>query len=106
MKTLYSRLRRHPVVWYASRGAMILAAVLAAAVVSSLTVDIGPVARPYAERFLAQQVQRPVHIGTMKIHVLSGLLLGQVEIGDFSIEGRVPADRPFFTAKSLKVSLD
>ncbi len=85
---------------------MIAVAIVAAAIVSSLTVDIGPVARPAAEHYLSAQVQRPVHIGGMTVNVLSGLLLGRVELQDFTIEGRVPSDRPFFTAERLQVSID
>ena len=85
---------------------MIAVAILAAAIVSSLTVDIGPVARPAAERYLSDQMQRPVHIGGMTVNVLSGLLLGRVELEDFTIEGRAPSDRPFFTAERLQVSID
>jgi len=101
-----SKLRRYGAVWYLSRGSMILVGVLAAAVVSSLTIDIGPWARPYAERFISDQTQRPVHIGGMKVNLLAAFLLGRVDLEEFVIEGRVGTDRPFFTAKRLEVSID
>ncbi len=89
-----------------TRGLMMAIAILGGLIVSSLTVDIGPWARGPAERYLSDQVQRPVHIGEMKVHLLSALLLGRVELGDFTIEGRATSDRPFFTAKRLDVSMD
>ena len=102
----FKELRRHPVIWYVSRGLGIVIAVLGAAVVSSLTVDIGPWARGPAARYLSDQVQRPVHIGAMRVNVLSALMLGRVELDDFRIDGRAPSDRPFFTAKRLNASMD
>src|SRR5258706_11115986 len=101
-----SRLRQHRAVWLASRTVMIVIALLGAAIVSSLTVDIGPLARRPAERYLSDQMQRPVHIGGITVNVLSAILVGRVQIDDFTIEGRVPTDRPFFTAKRLQASLD
>src|SRR4051812_17320161 len=106
MTRVFSWLRRHPAVWYVKRCLAILAVILAAAIVSSLTVDLGPFVRPLAERYVSDQVGRPTHIGGLKIRVLSGLLLGRVELEDFTIEGRVPTDRPFFHAGRLNVSLD
>ncbi len=107
MLKLFSRLRRHKAVWYARRGLAILAAILAAAIVTSLNIDIGPLVRPLAERYLADQMMnRPAHIGGLRINVLSGLLLGRVEVDDVTIEGRASADRPFFHAGRLQVSID
>ena len=82
--------------------AAVAAAILAVAVVSSLTVDLGPALRGLAEHEAAQQLKRPVHIGSMRLLVARGI----VEVRDFSIEGLEHTDRPFFTAKRLLVSLD
>src|SRR5258706_16275433 len=102
MLKLFSRLRRHPAIWFVSRGLMMTIAILGAFIVSSLTVDIGPWARSPAERYLSDQIQRPVHIGGMNVHLLPALLLGHLEVTGFTIESRRPSDRPFFTAEPLR----
>src|SRR5688500_5197390 len=81
---------------------MFAIAILAAAVVSTLTIDLGPAARAFAEREGSKRLNRPVHVGRLSIHVLRGRVL----LEDFSIDGRAAGDRPFFTAQRLSVSLD
>jgi hypothetical protein len=99
---LLNYLRAHKAVRYGALALMLAIALLAAAIVSSLTVDLGPAARGYAERAASERLKRAVQIGSLEIHVLSGRVL----LNDFSIAGRSPEDRPFFTAKQLVVSLD
>ena len=82
--------------------AAVTAAILAVAIVSTLTLDLGPSVRALAERGASAQLKRPVHIGPLKILMARGL----VEVNGFTIEGLQPTDRPFFTAKRLVVSLD
>ncbi len=81
---------------------MFTIAILAAAIVSTLTIDLGPAARAFAEREGSKRLNRPVHVGRLSIHVLRGRVL----LEDFSIEGRAAGDRPFFTAERLSISLD
>ncbi len=76
--------------------------VLASALVTSLTIDLGPALRGLAERGGTAQLRRPIHIGGLKLV----LFRGRIEIDDLRVEGLTPADRPFFTAKRLAVSLD
>ncbi len=85
-----------------SIGFMLLVAILAAAVVASLTIDLGPVARRAAESAGSDYIERPMHIGRLSIHVLSGRYL----VEDLTIEGVHPGDRPFFTAKRVAVAMD
>jgi hypothetical protein len=89
------RLRGHRVLRYVGLSFAIAIAMLAAAIVSSLTIDLGPAARGYAEREASTRLERPVHIGRLSIH----LLRGRVALEDMAIEGRRPEDRAFFTAK-------
>jgi translocation and assembly module TamB len=99
---LLARLRSHWAVRVSGRTISLVIAMLAAAFVASLTIDLGPSVRELGERRFSQQIKRPVHIGRLSIH----LLRGQVVVEDFSIEGLKPSDRTFFTAKRLLLSLD
>lgn len=95
-------LRGHKVLRYVGLSLAVVIALLAAAIVSSLTVDLGPTARGYAEREASKRLERPVHIGRLSIH----LLRGRVVLEDMVIEGRRPEDRAFFTARRLSIALD
>jgi hypothetical protein len=80
----------------------IAAVILAAAIVSTLTVDMGPFVRGRAEQAGSSWLKRAVRIGSLHVQVFTGRLL----LDDLSIDGRRPEDRPFFTARRLSVSLD
>lgn len=80
----------------------IAAAILAVAIVGSLTVDLGPGVRGYAERAGSKQIERPIRIGRLSIR----LLTGRIVVEDLSIGGLHDGDRPFFTAGRLTLSLD
>jgi hypothetical protein len=97
-----SYLRGHSAIRYATVVLTLTSAVLAAAIVSTLTIDLGPAARGYAERAGSERLKRAVKIGSLEIHLLSGRVL----LGDLSIAGRKPDDLPFFTARQLSASLD
>jgi translocation-and-assembly-module (TAM) inner membrane subunit TamB-like protein len=102
---LVSRVRavfRHRAVRYAGVAATIAVALLAATIVASMTIDLGPWVRARAEREGSKQIERPLHIGRLAIHLLSGRVL----VDDVSIDGLHAGDRPFFAAKRLSVSLD
>jgi hypothetical protein len=87
---------------FSARSLKLTLAILAAAIVASLTIDLGPSLRLLGERQFSKQIKRPVHIGRLSIHVLRG----SVVVEDFTIEGLNPSDRPFFTAKRLELGLD
>jgi TamB, inner membrane protein subunit of TAM complex len=80
----------------------VAAAILAVAVVTSVTVDLGPAVRRAAEDLGTNAWKRPIHIGRLSIKLFGG----RVIVDDFSIEGLKPSDRLFFTAKRIEVALD
>ena len=100
--TLLARLRRQRALRYVGFCLALVAVILASAVVSTLTVDIGPYWRAAAEAEGSRRLNRPVHIGRLGIHLARGRVVAE----DLSIDGRQPGDRPFFAAKLLSVSLD
>ena len=99
---LLARLRAHRAVRVSFRTITLAIAVLVAAVVASLTIDLGPRVRELAERQASKQMKRVVHIGKLSIHVARGRFI----VEDFSIGGLAPQDRPFFTAKHLSLGLN
>jgi hypothetical protein len=102
LSRLIARARGHKVLKYVSLSLTILIAILAAAIVSTVTVDLGPAARGFAERAGSERLKRGVRIGGLQIH----LATGHVVVRDIEIDGRRPEDEPFFTARELSVSLD
>ena len=75
-------------------------ALLCAAVVSAVTVDLGPRLRVQAERQFANYLDRPVSIGRLSTYLLPGRFL----IEDLVIAGLSPGDRPFFRGERIVVS--
>jgi hypothetical protein len=82
-------------------GIELVAALLVAAIVSTLTIDLGPVLRRQAERAGSNQIRRPLHIGRLSIR----LLTGDFVVEDLLIEGLRPGDQPFFKARKIVVSM-
>ncbi len=74
---------------------------LAAALVTSFTVDLGPTLRHRAEVEGSKRVHRPMHIGGLSIRLLTGTFV----VDDLVIEGLTPTDRPFLKAKRIAVSM-
>jgi hypothetical protein len=99
---VFRQLRQHRILRYAGYACAIVIALLAAAVVVSLTIDLGPSVRAIAERRGSEYLERPLHIGSLSIHVLTG----RVIVDDLTIDGLHKGDRPFFTAKRIAVSID
>jgi hypothetical protein len=99
---LLKRVRGHKALRYASICLTAVTALLAAAIVASVTVDLGPAVRRKAEDAGSTYIERPLHIGSLKIHLLTGKVL----VEDLTIDGVHAGDRPFFTAKRLAVALD
>ncbi len=96
------RLRSRPALRHTARALSLVVALLAAVVISTLVVDLGPFVRGVAEREASKAIERPVHMGRLGIHVLTG----RFRVDDLRIDGLHPGDRPFFTAKQIDVSLD
>ena len=99
---LLERLRTHALVRYVGVGLSLFVALLAAAIVSSVTVDLGPAGRRRAEVEGSKYIERPMRIGSLKVRLLTGKVL----VEDLTIDGLHKGDRPFFTAKRLAVSID
>ena len=84
------------------RGVVVACAiVLAVVVVTTLTVDLGPVGKTYAERYGSQYLERPLHIG----HISFRLWTGRFLIEDLEIEGVTPESRPFLRAARIEVAV-
>jgi len=101
MRQFLRRVRQHRVLRLVGLALMIFTVLMAAAIVSSLTLDLGPALRARAEREASTRIERPMHIGRLKIHLATGRFV----VEDLVIEGLKPTDRPFLTAKQIKVSL-
>jgi hypothetical protein len=97
-----ARLRAHWAVRFGGHTITIAIALLVAAIVASLTIDLGPSLRELAERQASKQLKRQVRIGRLSIHILRARFL----VEDFSIGGLESSDRPFFVAKHLSLGLD
>jgi len=102
MKALFRRLSHHWIIRHTKLAMAIVSVVLATAVVSTLTIDLGPRLRGLAEQQGSRYMKRTLHIGGLQIRLING----HFEIDDLVIEGLRPTDRPFFTAKRLSLAVD
>ena len=89
--------KKHPLL----RALGVLVALLAAGLIASLTVDLGPSLKKRAETAGSNWLDRPMHMGRLSIQ----LGRGAFQIDDLVIEGLKPADRPFLAAKRVWVYL-
>src|ERR1700737_1064761 len=97
----FERVRSHFAFRFTRIGVVIVAAALAVAIVTTLTVDLGPPRRGLAEREGSRRIERPMHIGSLSVRLFNGRFVLQ----DFVIEGLAPTDRPFLRTRRLEVSL-
>ncbi len=97
----FERIRSHFAFRFTKLGVLVLSVTLAVAIVATLTIDLGPGLRGLAEREGSKRVGRPMHIGRLGVRLFNGKFV----IENFVIEGLVPTDRPFLTAKRIDVSL-
>ena len=81
-------------------GALALA-IVAALLVTALTIDLGPSLRRVAEEQGSKFIKRPMHIGRLSAR----LSLGVFVVEDLVIEGLTPQERPFLRAKKITVDL-
>jgi hypothetical protein len=102
LRSRFQRLREHVAYRGSGRVIKLAGAILAAAIVASLTIDLGPSFRALAERGGSAQLKRPIHIGRLSIHLLRGAFV----VEDLRIDGVNPGDRPFFVAKRLEAGID
>ncbi len=90
------RLRR-----YGRRLTIVGVALTAAALVSFVTVDLGPAVRSQVEQVVSAQLDRPVHIGRLGAYLFPGRFL----IENLVIEGLSPSDEPFFSTEQIVISM-
>ena len=97
----FERVRSHIAFRFTRLGVVVLATLLAAAIVATLTIDLGPALRGLAEREGSKRVGRPMHIGRLGVRLFDGKFV----VEEFVIEGLTPADHPFLKAGRIDVSL-
>src|SRR5918999_5447929 len=97
----FERIRAHLAFRFTRLGVVVLAMTLAVAIVATLTIDLGPGLRGLAEREGSKRVGRAMRIGKLGVRLFNGKFV----LEDFVIEGLVPKDRPFITAKRIDISL-
>jgi hypothetical protein len=76
-------------------------ALVAAAIMSFMTIDVGPRVKGLAERQGSKFFDRPMHIGKLSIVLRDG----SFRVDDLLIEGLRPGDRPFLKAKTVFMNL-
>jgi TamB, inner membrane protein subunit of TAM complex len=97
-----SKERARKILRYVGLALTIFVATLAAAIVSSVTIDLGPSLRHLAEREGSKRIDRPIHIGRLSIRLARGRFI----VEHLVIDGLHPGDQPFFTARRIEVALD
>src|SRR5262245_13674711 len=79
----------------------LVVAVVAGAIATFFTVDLGPSLRERAEREGSIFIERPMHIGRLSAKITPGVFV----VEDLVIEGLRPTDRPLLKAKKIEVIL-
>lgn len=80
---------------------VVVAILLAAGLVSTLTIDLGPALRAQAEQAGSRWLDRPIHIGRLGVELARGRFL----VEDLRIDGLTPDARPWLVAKRIDISL-
>jgi hypothetical protein len=86
---------------HSKRAAVLALALVAAGIVTSFSVDVGPLARTFAESAATSAMRRPMHIGALSVRLFGGRFV----LHDVVIEGLAPGDAPFFEAREIVVSM-
>ena len=84
-----------------ARVAAIAAILLAGAIVTTLTVDLGPSLRARAAKAGGDYLKREMTIGRLSVRLLTGTFI----VEDLTIGGLEKSHRPFFVAKRIEVRL-
>lgn len=85
----------------AARAAVVVAGLAGAALVSLVTIDVGPWLRGRAEQAATAFLKRPMHIGRLSFRPVAG----QVVLEAVVIEGLTPGDPAFLRAGRIVVSV-
>src|SRR5918995_1450946 len=96
-----ARPKRHPILRALALFLTVLVVVLAAAIVTSLSIDLGPALRERAEKAGTDYLKRRLTIGRLSVRLLSGSFV----VEDLQIAGLEPADGPFLKARRIEVSM-
>ena len=86
---------------YARRFAVTIGVVVAVVLVSTLTIDLGPVLKARAERAGGDWLERKMTIGRLGVHIARGRFV----VENLRIDGMFPNEPPWLEAKRLDVSL-
>jgi len=86
---------------YARRFAVIIGVMVAVVVVSTLTIDLGPVLKARAETEGSNWLERKMTIGRLGVH----LGRGRFVVENLRIDGMFPNEPPWLEAKRIDVSL-
>lgn len=86
---------------YGRRFAVTIGVIVAVVVVSTLTVDVGPLLRARAEKAGGDWLERKMTIGRLGVRIGSGKFV----IEDLRIDGMFPNEPPWLVAKRIDVSL-
>jgi hypothetical protein len=83
------------------RAGMLAVALVAASIVTTLTVDVGPRVRQKAEQFVSKQMMRPVAMGSLSVRLFDG----RIVVRDLVIQGVDAKAQPFLKAGQIEVSI-
>ncbi len=86
---------------WSKRAWYLIAAGVAAIVVSLLSIDLGPELRARAERAASAYLERPMHIGSVEAELWSGRFVFR----DVVIESKTPEAVPFLRAERIFISI-
>ena len=79
----------------------ILAILLAVAIITTVSIDLGPALRARAAKAGGNYLKREMTIGGLSVRLLTGTFV----VDDLRIGGLHPGDRPFLTARRIDISL-
>src|SRR5688572_17915057 len=95
---------RHPVTQKARvivrRVVIVCSCILAVALVTSVSVDVGPALKKLAEEQGSRYIERPMTIGRLEVRIWDGSYI----VEDLRIAGLTPTSEPFLVAKRITVS--
>jgi len=86
---------------YARRFAVAIGVIVAVVIVSTLTIDLGPVLKARAEQAGGDWLERTMTIGRLGVQ----LGRGRFVVEDLRIDGMVPNEPPWLEARRIEVSL-
>ena len=80
---------------------MIALALIAASIVTSVTVDVGPAIRTRAEKFVSVEIMRPTTMQGLSVRLFDGRLIAR----DLLIEGYDAEAQPFLKAREIQIGI-